>query len=269
LIPVTGSVLFLVGNAALSGYPAFPISALALDVDWAVPLEQVQGQARAIANWARAPGAGGEELLESGLWVVPWLERVFTSQVVLLLAIVGLSAALAAFACRHASCARCRLGAADATARRILLALSAATVVLWLVSAPDIRFGWGVLTLLTATFVSPVSAAVRLGRVDLPPITTLPISAVSVAILFGAVSFGAVSPVSATGSGPLGAESAPVVPTRTVPLPTGLTIQVPVEGDQCWRTAVCTPYPSEALRLRGSDFTAGFSQVPMPTQNTD
>jgi hypothetical protein len=236
------------GGVVLSGYPFFPSSALAVPVDWRVPRAAADMLAHVNRSWARIPHAGFEET--SGIrWIGPWFASAIKNRVDFIIPVlVSLVGFL--FMVR-------RRVFADLFWLPMLLP-SLGGLVFWFSLAPAFRFGesaiWTTAACLGAVaFQQFLPTMSRRGR--------------QIA-LFGLLALGGWCSYPRTlwrvyfrrvfeVHGFL-----PVPQARTMPysLSSGLTVQVPIETNQCWNAAIpCSPYFADSLQLRrGKNLRWGF-----------
>lgn len=250
--PILALVTWSCRGVALSGYPAYPSSFAAVDVDWRIPAESVREEARWVMSWARAPGQQPDEVLDDWEWLRPWGRRMLREGLFVFVvpSILSLLFGLAAIA-------RLR------QARRLPFATLAlvppvASLIFWFLTAPDLRFIGAAPWLMTAG--ATVLALDIYGWAGSRR-SALWILAVSVAVAFGMylTSEKLVDPGSEEGFYPL-----PTAVVEAVTLPSGLTVNVPVGTDLCWDAPLpCSPYPPPELRLRvHGALASGFTVAP-------
>ena len=140
--------LWLARGLVLTGYVAYPsVTAISLDVDWAVPKEQVRRELEIVKVWARFPfptEKSAHEILDGWDWFGPWLlktlERVDLFTLPMLLFLVGAPYYLL------------KVKREGLDYRRALGFMGPVTIalLLWFVTAPAERFGGAVFWLLGA-----------------------------------------------------------------------------------------------------------------------
>ncbi len=256
---------WLVRGAVLSGYPLYPSGALAVDVDWRVPAEQVAAErawTREHGQWPR-PGPGLS-------WVGPWLKsmgRPYRRQRVLLPVAVAAAAAVGLLALRR----RGRHLPDFARPGWLLLVPIALGTLFWLATSPHPRFGFFLFWALASLTVAQL--------VLLPQTPTLPVRR---AILAGGLVLGALplldvplrqlargSDLSAVARRALlewppgpdwGLHGTPSASLATYTTDSGLVLHVPTDDNRCWEAPLpCTPHPAPNLQLRDPDDPArGF-----------
>lgn len=242
----------------LSGYPFFPNSSLSLPVDWRVPTASVNLEAARVRSWARLPHASPIETEGFG-WLAPWSKNAWGDREgfkapVLLSLTSGLILIIQGF----------RLKLPNLSGGFWLVLASFAGLIFWFIEAPALRFGEGSLWASAAVLASCAIYSLPLNLGGQARITAL---AISVLLAFYCVyprtlwieSYRKPFAVRSFVRLPKVA----VVPERT---DSGLTIFVPVEGDQCWETdLLCTPDFNRTLRLRsGVGLQSGFRSESSP-----
>ena len=250
LLPLACLVGALARQTVLSGYPLFPLSRLGVDVDWRLDATAVDAYRATVESWARRPGdVTGASLAHWG-WLPGWAERVATDLDVAAVLLVGLLVPpLALLVAR----ARRPVETSSDAAAAMLLLPSAATVAFWFLTAPDTRFAYGSILLLLLGLVAWVLPAMpRARRLSLAVLAVL-WAAAGIALVTGGDEL-----VDARGSGPFGTFEPSVPQTAPFTTRSGLVVQVPVEGDRCWRVPLCTPTPQPGLVLRGTTPADGF-----------
>jgi hypothetical protein len=242
------AIPWLIRGVILSGYPLFPSSALAVPVNWKVPRAAAETLADANRSWARIPHAGLEDT--SGIrWLGQWFANAAKNRVDLiapvLISLVGIM-----FLLRRRACG-------DLFWFRLLLP-SLGGLVFWFSLAPAFRFG--------ESAIWTTSACV--GVVALQEVLPVMSSRQRQVVLFGLLVLGGWCSYPRTlwkvyfrraieVPGFLSVPAAKTVPYR---LSSGLTVQVPIETNQCWDAVIpCSPFFSDSLQLRrGGNLRWGF-----------
>jgi len=146
---------WLTRNLILSGYWVYPVpvvASLSPAFDWKIPLSKVVEEARVIQAWARIPRADAASVLSMPLydWSREWFENLTTNQMILVAGAL-LSPILyflsVATGLRKKSC----LGTYTFT-----FLVAYASVLFWLIEAPDIRFGYGLVVLAILLALAPL-----------------------------------------------------------------------------------------------------------------
>jgi hypothetical protein len=239
----------------LSGYPAYPSSAGALDVTWRVPSELAQDEHNNIVAWARKPHVPAEEVLGNLDWVGPWAVRQLAD-------VAGVSLPLSITLGCAVVCLRLRRReSAFAEPRPPRLwpaALPFVAMLLFLiVTAPDLwRFG-GTSMWIVAT-VAIASLLLELGRHERRDST----ARANRIVVLGGIALCAVALIKivryvrVTG----GLAEIPRVELRVFTTDSGLELYVPTAGDLAWDAPLpSTPYPKPRLVLRkAGDLGGGF-----------
>ena len=138
-------LVLVVGLAArqtvLSGYPLFPSGLLAAPVDWRVPPDVLSNYREWVGSWARSPGHSPEEVGPWWTWIRSWISSTVANGSVwpaLMLVIVAAALPLAYRSKRDRAERRERAGAAA-----MILVPSVAALLVWFLTAPAVRFGYG------------------------------------------------------------------------------------------------------------------------------
>jgi len=242
----------------LSGYPFYPSTSLSLSADWRVPPASANLDAAWVRSWARLPHGSPIETEGFG-WLAPWWKNAWGNREgfkapVLLSLISGLFLIIQGL--------RPRLP--DLSGGLWLLVPSLSGLLFWFLEAPALRFGEAPLWASAATLAScavyslPFRTGGR-GR----------IAALAILVLLSVYCVYPRTLWTESYRNPLAVSSfialpkVTVVPERT---DTGLTILVPVEGDQCWETnLLCTPEFNRTLRLRSTvGLPSGFHSESSP-----
>ena len=270
-------VPWMVRGIFLSGYPLFPSTLGAVPVEWRMPEEKTRAIREGITNWARQPFKRPEELLPGWAWLEPWSVQIGkkTFEVLVPLCLFGVSALFAFL-----------LGKRGRRAAWLLLLVPLSSLVFWFLVAPDARFAGSAFWVLGVT-----AFLLALDDFKLLQRGALRGALVAVALLLclwpvkyfpwkkwnGPGSDAGFHPPPAPGcrlkavpdSSADGSLSvSPALETRTglkeFVTRSGLRIQVPVEGDQCWEAPLpCSPGCSPYLRLRSEgDLGQGFKEDP-------
>lgn len=240
---------WLIRGAVLSGYPLFPSSLISIPVEWRVPILSVENEAAWVKAWARVPGVPRELALNGWYWLESWMSRHLVLRVGVGMSLPVLLGGLGVFGVLVAS----SLGRHSGASRGLwLLVPSAAAFGFWFWTAPDPRFAMFVFWSLAAT---GVAAAIGVWGAN-------PIARYSVIALVTALSLASAPRDPIRAGTERGFHPLPVVETARFETASGLTVNVPVGTDKCWRTlAPCTPYRYGNLRLRESlDFGRGFAR---------
>jgi len=238
---------WLAGRVILSGYPFFPNSSFAFSGDWRVPRAIADMYEAWVQIWGRTELTGAEGVG----WLRPWLHAAIRHragfQVPMGIALIGFAALIVV-----------RTPARSIQMRGIWLLLpSISGILFWFWKSPDPRFGQPAIWTLAATVGSLAIEQARAGLKLLRP--RFIVSALAVAIIWCLFSFGwrrayqVLEPV----DGFSGLPSPEIAARHTS---SGLTVYVPVKGNQCWESAlVCTPYFDESLEMRSpSNMRWGF-----------
>lgn len=248
-----GVVLVVWGarGIVLSGYPVFPATVGAVNVEWRVPEAIAQAFSRGVESWARLPGGEAGAVLADRQWLPLWGARIlrhYQFAVVLPLAL--------AFAGALVALVRRAAGWRDARGRILAVLLPpAAGLAFWLVVAPDPRFAGGCFWILGLGCLSPALYGLR------------PALAAGFAVLFALLVIPLTVPARYLARTWRNPGPAPRVSMRQATTASGLTVFLPAQGDQCWDSPLpSSPRLNPRLRLRvENDVRSGFTLLPKKT----
>jgi hypothetical protein len=252
-LALTAVAPFLIRNVVLSGYVLFPVSWTQVPgLRWTVPRERVDAHLARIGDWARSPSGSPVPALDFAGWFPAWCDRLTRVE-------QGILAALALLVLGHVGHMGLALWRRRAPAwppgSGLLAGLTLAGTVLWLSTAPDPRFGWGFFPFLTLLLAAlPVHGVIR----------RLPRTAGVLLLALLLLDQGR-RVIAQHGEELAGAwlwpAPPPAVATRSVPIGAGVSLRVPVHGEQCWDEPLpCAPALDSALTLRGSRLEQGFQR---------
>lgn len=223
-----------------SGYPLFPSSILGLPLDWKVPRDSVRLQAAITRSFARIRTVSRSKTA-GWAWIHPWFSGIRHSRAEFLIPVLLLLSGIV-FASTSKKLARL------ANLWPLLLPCVAGLVV-WFVSAPDIRFAQGEIWVLAATVAASALASWSKGKQR----RTNALAALVIFVLAGL----AVGPTTLWFQfyNPLFSSHPydlfPPTPLLTRETTSGLKVIVPAVGNQWWNAPLpCTPYFSSNLELR-------------------
>ncbi len=226
--------VWLARGVILSGYPAYPVTLLAVPVDWRVPEAAAHAELQAITSFARSPG--DPSLTD---WLPVWWgeNRRFTFEFIAPLGLVIMASGLLVLYSlwrRTFTPWRSRLW--------LLPLILLAALGYWFLSAPAVRFGWAIFWGLGAS-VTVIS--LHQLRWRLRPI----VLGMTLLLLLWAL----------MRLGPLDRDS-DGFPMRkpmrydSETLASGLIVNMPAYGNQCWDVPLpCTPIERLDLNLRARD----------------
>jgi hypothetical protein len=254
---VVVGALYMAHGVILSGYIAYPSPIGSLPVDWRLPRWRVQQETEWIISWARSPGMNRREVIGKHDWLARWVANTARDRDVIAVAISLSVAAVSSVAGRRK---RQPLTAPDRATAFMFFLPALISVVVWFVTAPAIRFALGPLWVIGAGTLA--FAAANYAHLSLDHRRTR--IAVRVALL---LVLGGVCAVGLNESG-----SAPsVYPVKRITTLSGLTVYVPVKGDQCGDAPLpCASLPpDQSLELRQPGALAKGFRVAreVPTQS--
>ncbi len=146
------AVPWMLRGVILSGYIAYPQTFGGVDVSWKVPREAVVAEGNSIRAWARNRLLPTDEVLRDSSWIGPWLKHQSRSALHVMVPVV----------CMLIGITLGWRGRRKTVLWWVLLP-SALTLLVVLVTAPDLRFGGASLWILGAGTV-----AIAIGQMDRP-----------------------------------------------------------------------------------------------------
>lgn len=238
---------WIIHGILLSGYPLFPSPAFPLPVEWRVPLRTAVEKTGWTRAWPRLIQDNSmkkhyQDIMSNWDWFRPWLSGLtrnlwgFKFPMAILITGFGL-AGLLIFRKTH----RGRFVSGLKISAPII-AINCLALAGWFFLAPDIRFAWGLVwvtaSLVLATALAALQGNKRALAFQFVAILSLAMTAKS---LHGSVKW-----LKAHWTPPENATDIVEFKTRT-----GLILNVPKVGEQCFKAALpCTPYPSPLLSRR-------------------
>ncbi|MFH0963030.1 MAG: hypothetical protein V2A58_03360 [Planctomycetota bacterium] len=255
LLPLLAVAIWMARGVVLSGYLAYPVHYASFNVPWRVPLSNTILDRRWIESWARLPQLHPDEVLGKWTWFAPWVKRMwqtypFDVVAPLLAAVVGLVLWLALRGRKDTDLLR---GAG-------LLAPCLASLSFWFLTSPDPRF-LGAASWALAAGALALAARTHLGRWGLAAARAVVVATVLATAGTHWTHEKIIDPGPRNGFYPI-----PTAEVRPFVADSGLTLFVPVSGDQCWDAPLpCTPYPHRGLSLRDKQSPArGFIMTEEP-----
>jgi hypothetical protein len=262
-VTLTAGVAASFRDYLLSGWLLYPLSVLSFDVPWRAP-DPVFNRT-ATLGFHRDPDTLWEAA-QGWDWIDAWVSRLPTQwETYLLIMGVLVAAVLVVLAARssvHQAWWRVMVASGLPSAFMV--------VVWWVVTPPSFRFAWGPLFTLVAVpigcslWVLLKSPGLRYrsqsGMIVVILACSGPIVLVtgySVAARFDSA---AITSKRTWGPGlPYAVAAVPEPNVAPRELPSGLVIQAPLEGEQCWdRWPLCTPQVDPTVRLRGPALVDGL-----------
>ncbi|HTZ73025.1 MAG TPA: hypothetical protein VMB47_03825 [Candidatus Aquilonibacter sp.] len=229
-------------NYVESGYPLYPNDFLGLHADWAVPRSSVRLLAAIIKSWARVPFVARYKTA-GWRWVNVWIiyarqERIpFWAPLIA----VGVATSLLMLMARKS-----KRSALDFWP---ILLSCAVSVAAWFYLAPDLRFVQGPVWVLAATLGGLVISEMSLKHWhQIDRVAVVAILALTIYYSYPHVLWQQFNePMQARN----GDQLFPSITYGTYRTRSGLLVQVPLHGDQCWDAPLpCTPYFNDKLELR-------------------
>lgn len=254
------AAVWVMRGVTLSGYLVYPASWTRLPfLLWAVSPLTAREEIRWARSWGRLPDRRPEEVLSGWDWLGPWVRANVPR-----LSVLYLLALFVAGLVALAIVGRRRGRRPTGTAVYAVAAAALASSVYWFLSAPDIRFGYGALFVLSAI---PLTLALQRGVA-----VTWPLRARVVCVTSAGAALLAASVLLVIRErewrpalmAPPAVPHATVKPERTRD---GETVFVPVADDRCWDAPrPCTPYFDARLVIErdGSGRPRVFWLPPVP-----
>jgi hypothetical protein len=247
------AVPFLLRSVIVSGYLLFPIGRVP-GLAWTLPAAKTAGFLRHIVDAARLPYQAHVPVLDFAAWVPGWFRRLTLVERCLVAAPPVLALLHAARALRRHG----RQAVAWPAGYPLLAGATFAGSLLWLLAAPDPRFGWGYFPLLAILLTIPLAAG-WIGRLPRRALVLL-----VALVLLDQVRRVAVQQRSTLPESWLWPVAPPVVATHAV-LTGGLAVRVPLAGELCWDAPLpCAPPLDPDVMPRGATLDAGWIPTAPP-----
>lgn len=261
LYAIALGVPFMARGVVTSGYIAYPQSIGRFDVDWAESPELIRERQEMLATNTRIRYADADETLNSWAWVIPWFESAIKRLFDFVLPI-GLSLLL--LLCYVVGRVRNRKDKQDYSAGLWILIPMLVMIVVWFLSAPNIKYikyvlwiNAAVMMLLALLSWTPIAWRWRVGSVF-----AVTASAMTYVLYFAIVQQTLFLPAAATEDG---LYVRPMPPIKVVVTDSGAEINTPDSHiKQCWHIPLpCTPVPHTRIfeRVPG-DIRHGFGITP-------
>src|SRR5713226_4233571 len=225
----------------LTGYPFFPSTVLSIPVDWKVPAFETRLQADFARSFARVPELT-YEYAHGWSWLRPWFRELLRERegflIPLLFALIGGAAGIIRMR-------RQNRGALPQWPW--LLVPSLGGLIFWFLEAPAMRFGEPLMWTAGAT----LGALAALHFLDRPGRIRIALAGLLLLTAWAAhprLFWGSYFRPSVGVRTFLRLPEAKLTPHQTT---SGLTVNLPVETNQCWDAPLpCSPYFHATLRLR-------------------
>jgi hypothetical protein len=259
LVPaILVAALWIVHSIILSGYVAYPFLVGSFPVDWKVPRSVIQLDRDWIYAWARSPRSDPRDVIGNHDWMGRWMADTVRNRDVIAAALTLILAGGLRVANR-----RSQRQATDPTPKKELTFLlpSLVAVAVWFVTAPAIRLTLGPLWVIAVGILALTAA--RTGYLSLAGRRASIIArAALTSVLAIACTIGLIESDS----------TAPSFQVKQITTLSGLTLNVPVNSDQCGDAPLpCSSKPpDERLELRqpgtyAKGFRVGYSRMNTPT----
>jgi hypothetical protein len=246
IVPILVIGPWMARSILLSGYPLYPSTFARVDAEWSVPPDDAAASNSDVKAWAKAPGPGYRDAISGFRWVRHWLSsmtrRYFDVVTPLMLSVLGLAGVFLF--------GMSRTGPPANRAVWLFFIVPVASLGFCLLTAPDPRFAGASFWLLGA---GVLAVALSMCATDT---VRLGIALYSVLLFSQNVNVIDFLHQWHKDTGP-----AKTVGMKTMTTDSGLTIFIPLEGDQPWDSALpATPYFNRKLRLRNADdISKGFT----------
>jgi hypothetical protein len=231
----------------LSGYVAYPSSAIGFDVPWKVPRSLAVEDARVVQAFARDPNGKTDAVLANWDWLRPWAARTLTRGLDVLLPVGLFAFGMVVWIGRE------RRSPSVSAPGMLLLLPPLASLVYWFFAAPDVRFAG-------ATIWLPAAGALALSirpLSDMNYVKATIVFSVACAIAGLIVTSNTFGHIAYAGPDH-GLHPIPDAPVHTFVTDSGLTLYAPNVRDQCWDAPLpCTPFTRANLRLLDPNNLAG------------
>lgn len=242
-------VPWMIRGILLSGCVAFPLSLGCFpSLAWATPISSAEGTAAWIESWARQPKLSPEVVLADWNWLIPWLDRFLSSEV------VRKSASLLffGFVFLWLAAGEKRISFKDRMTYILPAAISLLGIMFWFFSAPDIRFGegyfWSLSLIIFSAGVYRFYTAYQLMRFN-----RILLIALAIIVLVYANGIGEINHQELYVRRQEIFLSWPAIPIADLEervTQNGIRVLSPTSGDQCWNADLpCTPYFDPDLRI--------------------
>jgi uncharacterized membrane protein YobD (UPF0266 family) len=229
-------------NYVESGYPFYPNDFLGLAADWAVPHSSVRLLAAIIKSWARVPFVARYKTA-GWRWVNVWIIYARQERIAFWAPLITIAVATALLLLVRAKSKHSVRGFGP------VLLFCLAGIAAWFYLAPDLRFVQGPVWVLAATL-----GGLSLWKISLKrwhQIDRLIVVAILVLTVYCSYPYVLWQQFNQPMQVRDPAQLFPSIMYGTFRTRSGLLVQVPLQGNQCWDTPLpCTPYFNDKLELR-------------------
>ena len=234
-LPALILVLWSFRGRLLSGCPIYPSTLGCLHVAWAEPIGSVRLEANRIYSWARENGAPPDQVLNSWLWLGPWLEGILQDNMMtvvypLIVSILGTIAAVILF----------RRAPFKKVNRKIFLIPIPIWIglIFWFGLAPDPRFANALFWILPVASMIVIVKIIETSQKLKSGIALAMFIIINANVIWFFVNNPEIFKMNPTDG------YAPLPKVRLVEITTlsGVEIWTPLNGNQCWDLRIpCTP----------------------------
>lgn len=255
----------VVRDYLLSGWLIYPLSLFHWNVAW-LARDPVNLRDATLAAARNPLDPDGYQVAHSWNWLVPWLQRL-PSQWESWFLLVGLAIAALSLLSAHLH----GRGLLSVPLLAVALFPSLIAIIAWFVaSPPSFRFAWGPIFLVPIIIISwswlNLPRRTHMQALTMVAVSLALLGVTTYSMLFrnqlaerNTTSFVTIGPLS------IGYSIAPLpdVPTAQRTMESGLVVQEPVVGDQCWSNyPLCTIFMGDKIGLLGQEIAEGFVTLP-------
>lgn len=250
---------WILRNIILSGYLVYPLPAIDLFmVDWKIPIEIARSEVLSILAWARDPGIDMEEVLAKplGAWLKLWFIEKTTNQKIIMV-FATLSSLFLSFTIAF----RDRLIFKKTIHNMPIISAFGVPIlgaIYWLLTAPDIRFGYGYLFTI-------IGLAVAIMVLMIEPILGKGNRYIKALILIGLIGYQFVFLTRSIDLKTLNSRwiiprNYPIMAYESCPFGNGMVFCPTIEAwTECWYEPFpCIPTQNDWAEQRGPNWVDGF-----------
>jgi len=250
---------WILRNIILSGYLVYPFPNIDIfNFDWKIPIQKVISEKNWVESWSRIPGQDADEVLKMSFF--EWEPIWFKNQSILdkiILYIIEFTSAL--YILYIAANIKNLKNWFDAYKKYLIPYFTACIGFLfWFSTAPDFRFGYGFLIILSLLLVIPLLKKLftRIKILEGINKATIALIVLGIIIILEIISLPNMSAI---------IKDRLLLPADYITVNTNKTtlqtldIYMPIGDDKCFYYAFpCTPYLDKGLDLRGDKLEDGF-----------
>lgn len=255
------AAVWMLRSVILTGVPLYPATIGYLDVDWAIPFDEIVNMRDRIVRFSRQPNAELHEVIGTWAWLKPWGAKVLRSTNCRWFLLYPLFGAMVAFALT-ALIRRVKSPPAFKFAELIIALPIPIGLAYWLITAPSMRFAHALYALLATYSLLLLFITVRemmpVARYRALVIVLLCVSTAPI-VRYAVVNVDDYPTISLTGW-----QEVKKVPLRTDVTDSGLEVWIPIEPGGPWDSPLPTTFHfRKDLRLRTpGNLRDGFTVQP-------